>query len=39
MRREAESHPMAGDSPRDRMALAGALLHLMALAKEKLITE
>ena len=28
-----------GNGPRDRMALAGALLHLVALAKEKLITE
>jgi hypothetical protein len=39
MRREAESHPMASDDPRDRMALAAALLQLVALAKEKLITE
>jgi len=39
MRREAESHPMASDDPRDRLALAAALLQLVALAKEKLITE
>lgn len=40
MRREAETHPMgASEDPRDRMALAAALLQLVALAKEKLITE
>lgn len=39
MRRAAEAHPMAaGADPRDGLALAGALLQLVAQAKEKLIT-
>jgi hypothetical protein len=40
MRHHAATHPMqTDDEPRDRMALAGALLQLVAMAKEKLITE
>lgn len=40
MRREAETIPLATeDEPRDRLALAGALLQLVTLAKERLIAE
>jgi hypothetical protein len=40
MRREADAMPLAtSDEPRDRLALAGALLQLVTLAKERLIAE
>lgn len=40
MRREAETMPLTTeDEPRDRLALAGALLQLVTLAKERLIAE
>jgi len=40
MRRQAETQALdTQDEFHDRMALAGALLQLVALAKEKLITE
>jgi hypothetical protein len=40
MRREADSMALrSDDEPRDRLALAGALLQLVTLAKERLIAE